>query len=463
MVFRGRKDRSECIGTVYVDALQDADADGSLDPRVLPCAGEKTTGQLAPWLGSLLRDQRDISLPAPDIIDRGAGEYWTRADLRIALDLDHPDANGRYPIVALAADQSVDGARTALLDGFIAANPGRLFYNDVPVSGKRSRNVNCGSPPSDSYCHKNSYAAAFVASGTGMYPCTAAEPGCMNAGGACLAGACFNAAYVTSNGNRRGGFYNNREQKWVYLLNLNLQDLLTWNMAQPAGAQLFDPADATEGGPVLFLTVIGPGSGGISDPRYGVRVFGSPVLPFPGGLADPTGVTLVSDQAFYVEGDYNVGQAGNPKQPAAVMADTLNVLSVGWTRTSGCYNDCQGGQTLGSRPALSTTINAAFLAGVDVTTAGNYNGGFENYPRFHETWSGTTLTYRGSFASLGTPRRANGAWCGTGGSSSSGCNIYNPPARNWDFDTDFIQVQNLPPMTPRFVLVQQILFTETFK
>jgi hypothetical protein len=107
----------------------------------------------------------------------------------------------------------------------------------------------------------------------------------------------------------------------------------------------------------------------------------------------------------------------------------------------------------------STTVYAAFIGGVDTTTTGNYNGGLENYPRFHEDWAGGTLTYRGSFVSLGTPRHNNGAWCGTGG----GCNIYNPPVRNWDYDSDYQLVQNLPPLTPRFVSVQQILFTETFQ
>ena len=95
----------------------------------------------------------------------------------------------------------------------------------------------------------------------------------------------------------------------------------------------------------------------------------------------------------------------------------------------------------------------------DTTVPGTYNGGLENYPRFHESWSGTTLFYRGSFVSLGTPRHSNGNWCGTG----AGCNIYNAPQRNWDYDTDFQNVANLPPLTPRFVAVDQILFTENFR
>ena len=61
------------------------------------------------------------------------------------------------------------------------------------------------------------------------------------------------------------------------------------------------------------------------------------------------------------------------------------------------------------------------------------------------------------------PARIQGAWCGTGNSSPLFCNTYNPPGRNWDYDTDYQTVENLPPLTPRFVSVQQILFTENFR
>jgi hypothetical protein len=73
------------------------------------------------------------------------------------------------------------------------------------------------------------------------------------------------------------------------------------------------------------------------------------------------------------------------------------------------------------------------------------------------------LTYRGSFVSLGTPRHVNGIWCSTGGSTTAGCNIYNPPQRLWDYDAAFNNAAFLPPLTPRFVYVQQVLFTENFK
>jgi hypothetical protein len=112
-----------------------------------------------------------------------------------------------------------------------------------------------------------------------------------------------------------------------------------------------------------------------------------------------------------------------------------------------------------SRNASDTTINTACLAGVDTTTSGNYNGGFENYPRFHEDWGGRTLTYLGSFVSLGTPQHVNGPWGGTGNT----WNIYNPPARVWNYDARFSNVATVPPLTPRFVYVQQIRFTENFQ
>ena len=104
----------------------------------------------------------------------------------------------------------------------------------------------------------------------------------------------------------------------------------------------------------------------------------------------------------------------------------------------------------GQRQASDTTINAAFLAGVDESKdrRDGYNGGLENYPRLHEYWGKErTLTIRGSFVSLGEPQRVDG---------KSKDSSYKPPKRDWDFDTDFNNAANLPPLSPRFVnLVQR--------
>jgi hypothetical protein len=178
-----------------------------------------------------------------------------------------------------------------------------------------------------------------------------------------------------------------------------------------------------------------------------------------------------------VEGSYNInGPSGNPTwNPAAIIGDTLNVLSDNWESTGS--NDAKSLLPLNNRRATNTEINAAFIASVDTTVVGNYNGGFENYPRFQEDWGGSTLTYLGSFVSLGTPTYSNGPWCGTGGScdvstgtcagGTSGtnnglCNTYNPPARNWDYDGRFETAANLPPLNPQIVYAEQQLFDEQF-
>jgi hypothetical protein len=276
---------------------------------------------------------------------------------------------------------------------------------------------------------------------------------------------------------------------------------------------------------VLFLSVQANDSITTPPPanyRYGVRIFDSADLNTRGGTfawpapSDPTGLTVVSDQAIYIEGNYNFVQ----KYPAAVIGDTVNVLSQTWEvpslvgntphgpaanqrnndRKSATdlgtgrnllpadgyyvptgtpfpnppYNNPPGDLVCGAgagncnfNNTISFGINAAFIANVDNTTPGGgdagYNGGLENYPRFHEDWNPAggqrTLIYRGSFVNLDTPQYATGNWCGTGGT----CNIYNPPVRNWNYDVAFNDVKKLPPLTPMVNMIQQRVYTRFYK
>jgi hypothetical protein len=140
------------------------------------------------------------------------------------------------------------------------------------------------------------------------------------------------------------------------------------------------------------------------------------------------------------------------KIPAAIMADSINVLSGNW-------NDANStNSSTSSRQATATTINAAFLAGTASTGSegaigGAYSGGLENFPRFHERWTSVLLTYRGSLVSLGSPLHVNGPWT---------AQSYNPPNRDWNYDTSFNNAANLPPITPRFVYLRQELFVRDF-
>lgn len=472
-IYRGRKDASICEGTVSVDMIQDVVAPfGDLDPRALPCSGAGTrlvpAAELAAWQGGMLSNVASVAVPQPDMVQRGSGSYWTNADLRIVLKLNQASALPGGPLLPHTIEvQDVNGNQDAALTAQLYAFMIDETWNRGLVGG-RGPSLYPGTYPL--------FYTAIPLSGAGC-GCSGGTPGCGSTNAACYnptipAGQPPNnarvfAANMQFDGDfRRGGYYNHREHKWMQLLNINVRDLLLWN--QQNGNPFFAPNDSTHGGIVLFVSVEGPDSNGINN--YGVRVFGSANLPIPGGIGaspDPTGLTVASDQALYVLGDYNRGTvyAGDlPRQPAAFIGDSINIMSNNYWNPACAGSFCRDGQSVlslndPSRAATNTWVNAAFLGGVDVTAVGNYNGGLENYPRFHEEWSGRTFTYRGSFVSLGQPLHANGAWCGTG----TACKIYNPPDRNWNYDPAFNDAANLPPMTPRSVYLQQTLFTQDFR
>jgi hypothetical protein len=324
----------------------------------------------------------------------------------------------------------------------------------------------------------------------------------------------LSTSWFADNDYRRGGFYSRRENKWVMMLNVNIRALIDWN--ETNGTPLFDPADATDGGLVFFLSVQADDSTTTPPPtarRYGVRVFDSANLNTQGGTfprplsADPTGLSLASDQSIYVLGNYNYYPAMTlaTKIPAAIMGDSVNVLSLGWEvpvirtpngeperqynndRKSGgtlsvsrlvppsdrYYNYVGGIGTLQCAVATCTSlttgnpmgINAAFISGMDTPVAGQSNGGLHNFPRFHEDWSfrpdgQAALNYRGSFVSLGAPVYATGPW---GGAGENPYNIYNAPIRNWDYDASFNDNRLLPPLTPMVNLLQQQMFTRFYQ
>jgi hypothetical protein len=162
------------------------------------------------------------------------------------------------------------------------------------------------------------------------------------------------------------------------------------------------------------------------------------------GATLPTnGLTIASDNPVYIQGDYNTGvnppsDSGNPaqptaagytRQPASVVADAVDILSNAWTNAESTNSES-------SRVASDTTVNAAIMAGIVPTgsNGNNYSGGAENFPRFLENWSGHNFTYYGSMVELFSSQQATGVW----GQS----NVYDPPNRQWHFDTNF---QSHPP------------------
>ncbi len=214
--------------------------------------------------------------------------------------------------------------------------------------------------------------------------------------------------------------------------------------------------------------------------RRGVRLINGQVLPGIYDRVNPTttkGFTLASENGVYVKGNYNVANvtlsgtnapaptanyfpqggtltvAGSVNAinhiPAAIASDAVTILSNAW-------NDGESFATpfaQESRVATATQIRFALLTGDTITgknsttamrpsdVGGLGNGGVHNFKRFLEQWTNVRLNYSGSLVNLFNSRNNNATFkcCSA---------VYNPPIRDWSFDTTFLDPNRLPPGTP---------------
>ena len=214
-----------------------------------------------------------------------------------------------------------------------------------------------------------------------------------------------------------GAFYDDREGQWTDLLVLD--------------AALLTAADLDNG--IIYLSIDEE-----AGRHKGIKIINGSTLPAP--------MTVASENAVYIQGDYNTGVW----QPSAVMADAVNLLSDDWVD-----GDNPDPGTDGSiKNAASTTYYVAILSG-DTPNIVAYNGGLENFPRFLENWSGRSCTIVGSFVNLFLSENATGQW-------SFGSPIYTAPTRNWSFDVSFLDFDKLPPGTPSVGTVLRIAFRQEF-
>jgi hypothetical protein len=219
---------------------------------------------------------------------------------------------------------------------------------------------------------------------------------------------------------------------------------------------------------------------------------------FSGGNYLPSAMTLYSDQAVYVQGNFN-NNATNPatnnfsrtiedanRLPAAIVADTITVLSnqcvnganplavpsgqltCAYPPTSGAFNNVTS--------ALS--INAAFLSNTQVSVGNlgvgrgypaapsTYSGGANNYIRLLENWQngGTpyALNYTGSLVSLSQPNENSGLYRAGGFGGGPLPTYYDVPFRVITFDNNFQDNTRLPPLTPKSSYVLQRSFSRTY-
>jgi hypothetical protein len=514
-LYRGQRLTSSCSGTVkiYTSSLA---CSGSGTSQYSQATLDQT------WTSKQIRTNlKDLASPPVSTFNSDStGFYWNSAQLRVVLNLD--SNNNPVGIQVQTPSGGVDTSATNNLLGATCA-PTSTTLKTAASLGTTALSVNpnswsgvtplqiepAGTTNYNSNLEIDNDANVVNAPTSGTLTLS------KQLGTAPLAGAVVRKATVwTSN-----TFWNYREKnvpgtpasndaKQIRMLNVDVKALMTCANQIMGGKNI---NDTTNGGLVWYFTVKGP-TATTNSSTYGIRLYNGAILAS-NNSGDPVvkGLSVVSDQPIYVLGDYNCewderiksgttpyGCSTNPayvssppplptgtmapfknpnaiynKKPAAIMADSINVLSNSWPLddaysvaysgggqpttipTGATYALPQTPVLWSNRKASDTTVNAAFLAGIDPS-----GGGLNNYPRFLEDWTSRTLTYRGSMVSLGEPQRVSGPFCGSAG--AAGCNIYAAPFRNWDYDTDFNNAGLLPPLTPRVVNLQQERFTRDY-
>lgn len=197
----------------------------------------------------------------------------------------------------------------------------------------------------------------------------------------------------------------------------------------------------------------------------------------------PYGLTIASENPVYVQGCFNNPTECNMTSStswstnsvaASVVADAVTLLSDNWNDVNsfiwpyGFYNSGATAPTPkwqvgnGGRNGVGTTYRMAVAAGKGIpfkqpTFTNVYedfgtDGGAHNFMRFLENWSGT-LYYEGSIVSIWYNHQAEGIYkC---------CNeVYGPPSRGYQFDSNFLAPSLLPPLTPMARTVNTIGFTQ---
>jgi hypothetical protein len=182
------------------------------------------------------------------------------------------------------------------------------------------------------------------------------------------------------------------------------------------------------------------------------------------------GFTVASEEPVYVWGNYNSGPADpffpsnganatTPHSAAAIIADAVTLLSPNWSDSNSLAYPAQMANRVGKdsyyRVAIAAGKSIPFpqpaWGGQDFGT----DGGMHNFLRYLENRGGYNVYYAGSLISMYYSQYATGNFkC---------CNsVYSAPKRNYFFDTQFLNPNNLPPGTPMFQDVVSLGFHQNF-
>ncbi len=278
-----------------------------------------------------------------------------------------------------------------------------------------------------------------------------------------LSNICADATYIRSGGRTplgascasifqfvRNAFYDGREMRRPDVLELDMSALRTFVNGSPANRQVS----------IIYVEFQGRDTMDVNRDYPAIRIRNGSELPAAPTPGEPGGLTITTNAALYVKGDYNTVNW----KPAALISDVASFLSNSWTDAA---------STTFPRPRTyaATSVWAALLAGnsetpCDARVCGSpqqYGGGLENFPRFLEDWGGgvggTPFNYTGSLVSLFVSQQSQRVW---GHSLNGGRAYYNAPVRNWSFESRFRNPMLLPPGTPRLGSVLQISYRNVF-
>jgi hypothetical protein len=208
-------------------------------------------------------------------------------------------------------------------------------------------------------------------------------------------------------------------------------------------------ADTTTNGTVV-TSKLGGTSNNVNTTERAIRLVNGTILPSgKSSVSNVAGLTVVSANPVYIQGNYNTGGNSPPsnsgtytdpdvtgytRKAAAVVGDSVNVLS-------GAWSDVNSPNGIASRVATNTTVNAALVSGIvpSGSSGSNYSGGGENFVRFLEDWTGKSFTYYGSMVELYKSTQGTGVWNG------SGLTVYKAPGAHIYYDPNFGTYTSTPP------------------
>jgi len=280
------------------------------------------------------------------------------------------------------------------------------------------------------------------------------------------------------------------------------------NMNQP----YYIPGSVTTSAVQCYSGTLGTPTAGtaewnmVSGPRHVLRLVDGGMDSAGNSFVPPTGVTtlpngqvlvgtggftVASEEPVYVYGDYNTGindpfwpsenTPTTPHSSAAIIADAVTLLSnppsnatkptsnTGWYDQESFLYPQQAVKVTGNagRQGNNSYYRVAIAAGKSIPFpqpawgAQDFgtDGGMHNFLRYLEDRSdngnGGTVNYAGSLISMYYSQYATGTFkC---------CNsTYSAPLRNYFFDTQFLNPNNLPPGTPEFQDVVSLGFHQNF-